>query len=160
MDILYQEFLNFFGYINSINKVNKLGVYQVDPFNYIQLPSNGEFQFTGTKGDEKLVLMFYPCDTKSKFTQVATRDIVITQPSSNTNYSQLNDTVPSCKVSDEQIEYKINNKTQKYASRDIITTNSFQNSNYTYEDGSVYSIEKLDNKNIKPIVTVIEFKHR
>lgn len=146
--------------INSMNKINKLGVYQVEPFTYVQLPPNGEFQFTGTKGDEKLVLTFYPCNTKSKSTQVATRDIVISQTTSNVNYSQLNDTVPSCKVSEDQVEYKINNKIQKYASRDIITTNKIQNSNYAYEDGAVYSIEKIDNKNIKPIITVIEFKHK
>lgn len=156
---------NLPGFVEVINvtpdkRVNKLGVWQVQAFQEVKLPPEGNFKLTGIKGKEKLMLIFYPC--KPVQTQTAsTRDIVIAQsaPVAQVN-SYVENSLPSCSYENNGVEYNLPNK-KVVVSRDIVLTDTNKLVTYSsYEDGSNYYIGKFSANSIKPVVATIEILHK
>jgi hypothetical protein len=145
--------------INPIGKITPLGMWIIKSgFLLTRLPSNeGTFKFVNTKGKEKLIFEFYPCKVEEQqFTQYAlARDIVLVDnkgqkiASYNEEFSNY---VPGCDVFKTQVETKVAN------SRDIILSSNADL--VKFENGANYVISYTDNQNAKPIVAVIELKHK
>ncbi|MEZ0322879.1 MAG: hypothetical protein ABWJ98_01020 [Hydrogenothermaceae bacterium] len=159
---------NLPGYVEIYNitpdkRINNLGTYEVPGFSAAKFPKEGEFQLVNKKGIETLEFVFHPCNPEKSDTQkVASRDITVvsnenTSAVVNSSYAQA---LPSCSIKDEGIEYKQNNgKVAMITSRDIIATNSSNYSNVKFEDNTIYSIKKISNNSVKPIIAVLKIKH-
>lgn len=146
---------------NPSNKITSLGKWQVPAFAEVTIPSEGEFSFAGEKGKEQLWFVFYPCKPVNEDTkfQTASRDITIVNSSNSMNVSyNINKSIPVCEYRENGVEYKSDKKVYT-VTRDIVLNSGVKNVNYSYEDGSNYYVTKIDKKNIKPVVAVIEIIH-
>jgi hypothetical protein len=144
--------------INPIGKITPLGMWIIKSgFLLTQLPPNeGTFKFVNTKGKEKLIFEFYPCKVEEQFTQYAlVRDIVLVDNKNQKTASyneEFSNYLPGCDVFKTQVETKV------ASSRDIVLSS---NANLVkFENGANYVLSYTDNQNAKPIVAVIELKHK
>jgi hypothetical protein len=145
--------------INPIGKITPLGMWIIKSgFLLTQLPSNeGTFKFVNTKGKEKLVFEFYPCKVEEQqFTQYAlARDIVLVgnKNQKTVNYNEeFTNFLPRCEI------YKTKVETEVVSSRDIVLSSNADL--VKFENGANYVMSYTDNQNAKPIVAVIELKHK
>jgi hypothetical protein len=144
--------------INPIGKITPLGMWIIKSgFLLTQLPPNeGTFKFVNTKGKEKLIFEFYPCKVEQQFTQYAlVRDIVLVDNKGQKTASyneEFSNYLPGCDVFKTQVETKV------ASSRDIILSSNADL--VKFENGANYVISYTDNQDAKPIVAVIELKHK
>jgi len=154
---------NLPGFVEVINvtpdkRVNKLGVWEVQGFQEVKLPPEGNFKLTGTKGKEKLMLVFYPCNPVQT---ALTRDIVVVQSSQTAQVSShVKSSLPSCSYEGNGVQYNLPNK-NLVVTRDIVITNTNKWVAYSsYEGESNYYIGKFSADNIKPVVATLEILHK
>jgi hypothetical protein len=144
--------------INPIGKITPLGMWIIKSgFLSTQLPPNeGTFKFVNTKGKEKLIFVFYPCKVEEQFIQYAlVRDIVLVDNKGQKTVSyneEFSNYLPGCDVFKTQVETKV------ASSRDIVLSSNADL--VKFENGANYVISYTDNQNAKPIVAVIELKHK
>ncbi|QER41751.1 DUF4384 domain-containing protein [Thermodesulfobacterium sp. TA1] len=145
--------------INPKNRINHLGTWIIKKgFMMTQLPPNeGTFKFINTKGKEKLIFEFYPCKVEEQILKQYTsvRDIVLvdnTDQQSIKYNDEFSNYLPVCYRLKSQIE------TKRVSSRDIILTSTADL--IKFEDGANFAISEVHNKNTKPIVALIELRHK
>lgn len=149
------EFIN----IDPKGKTTYLGSWVVEhAFTGTMLPADGYFKFVGTKGTEKLIVRFFPCNPtdKNKIREINTassRSIAFVKEE-DVQPAEVNLNLPACNF--ENMDSKvagIPKTVNAVSSREIVFIQE--------EKRLYYMISQEDyNKNKEPIYAVLELKHR
>lgn len=148
------EFIN----IDPLGQVSYLGSWVIDkPFSGTMLPKEGWFRFTGTKGNEKLVVRFFPCQVYDKkvveeFNSSSSRAIQVVPDAVQVGQVSLPE-LPICNY--EQFQKRSVNANDVVNSRGIIVSEEKSEKKLYY----LTSYKNYVSSN-EPIVAVLNLRHR